>query len=100
VIHGRPSDTAARATPSKTYFNNNISILTTTKMPPQRSDKKAKLIQQEGRLLLAIKAIKDGRYLSAAAATRSFEIPVSTLKARINGRESAAEKRASGHIFT
>jgi hypothetical protein len=69
-------------------------------MPPQRSEKKTKLIEQEGRLLLAIKAIKDGKYPSAAAAARSFEIPVSTLKARINGRESAAEKRASGHIFT
>lgn len=69
-------------------------------MPPQRSDKKKKLTEQKGRLLLAIKAIKDGKYPSAAAAARPFEVPVSTLKARINGRESAAENRPSGHIFT
>jgi hypothetical protein len=69
-------------------------------MPPERSDKKKKLIEQEGRLLLAIKAIKDGKYPSAAAAARSFDIPVSTLKARINGRESATEKRHNRFIFT
>jgi DNA invertase Pin-like site-specific DNA recombinase len=69
-------------------------------MPPQRSDKKKKLIEQEGRLLLAMQAIKNGKYPSAAAIARSFEISVSTLKARINRRESAAEKRPSGHIFT
>jgi hypothetical protein len=69
-------------------------------MAPQRSDKKKKLTEQEGRLLLAIKAIKYGEYPYAAAAARSFEVPVSTLKARINGREAAAKKRPSGHIFT
>lgn len=69
-------------------------------MPPQHSDKKRKLIEQEGRLSLAIQAIKNGKYPSAAAAARSFEIPVSTLKARINGRESATEKRHNRFIFT
>lgn len=69
-------------------------------MPPQSSDKKNKLTEQEGRLLLAIKAIKNGRYPSAAAAARSFAIPISTLKARIKGRESATEKRPTGHIFS
>ncbi|KAJ5982467.1 hypothetical protein N7451_012567 [Penicillium sp. IBT 35674x] len=44
--------------------------------------------------------MKDGTYPSAAAAARSFKVPVSTLKARISGRESATKKRASGHIFT
>lgn len=49
---------------------------------------------------MAIQAIKNGKYPSAAAAARSFEIPVSTLKARINGRESATEKRHNRFIFT
>lgn len=69
-------------------------------MPPQRSDKKINLIEQEGRLLLATQAIKNGKYPSAAAAARSFEIPVSTLKAQINGRESATEKRHNRFILT
>ena len=69
-------------------------------MPSQRSDRKKKLLEQEGRLLLAIKAIKDGRYPSAAAAARSFDLPVSTLKARLNGREAASEKRHNRFLFS
>ncbi|KAJ5256612.1 hypothetical protein N7478_012716 [Penicillium angulare] len=69
-------------------------------MPPQCSDRKKKLVEQEGRLLLAIQAIKDGKYVSAAAAARSFQLPVSTLKARLNGRQSCAEQRHSRHIFS
>lgn len=49
--------------------------------------------------MLSIQAIKGGEYLSAAAAARSFEIPVSTLKAQISGREFATEKRPSGPIL-
>jgi hypothetical protein len=49
---------------------------------------------------LAIKAIKDGKYPSAAAAARSFDLPVSTLKARLNGREAASEKRHNRFIFS
>lgn len=45
---------------------------------PTLRSKKKKKIEQEGRLLLARKAIKDGKYPSAAAAARSFDLPVST----------------------
>lgn len=50
--------------------------------------------------MLAIKAIKDGKYPSAAAAARSFQLLVSTLKARLNGREAASEKRHNRFIFS
>ncbi|KAJ5799004.1 uncharacterized protein N7503_006509 [Penicillium pulvis] len=69
-------------------------------MPPIRSQKSQKLVQQEGPLLLAIKAIKDGQYASAAAAARAFNVPVSTLKHRIKGRQFWNESRPSGHKFT
>jgi len=69
-------------------------------MPPIRSQKSQKSVQQEGRLLLAIKAIGDGQYLSAAAAARAFNVPVSTLKHRIKGRKFRDESRPSGHKFT
>jgi hypothetical protein len=69
-------------------------------MPPIRSQKFQKLVQQEGPLLLAIKAIRDGQYLSAAAAARAFNVPVSTLKHRIKGRQFWDESRPSGHKFT
>ncbi|OQD74715.1 hypothetical protein PENANT_c169G06617 [Penicillium antarcticum] len=69
-------------------------------MPPIRSQKPHKSVQQEERLLLAIKAMEDGQYLSAAAAARAFNVPVSTLKHRIKGRQFRDESRASGHKFT
>ena len=100
VIHHRAGDTSKRATPQKNILHSNTSSLNITKMPPERPDRKKRLIEQEGRLLLALKAIKEDKYLSAAAAARSFDVPVSTLKARINGRESFTEKRPATHIFT
>lgn len=69
-------------------------------MPPIRSQRSQKLIQQEGPLLLAIKAIKNGQYSSAAAAARAFSVPVSTLKHRINGRQFWDEIRHPRHKFT
>ena len=69
-------------------------------MPPIRPQKSQRLVQQEGPLLLAIKAIKDGRYASAAAAARAFNVPVSNLKHRIKGRQFWNESRPSGHKFT
>lgn len=69
-------------------------------MPPIRPQKSQRLVQQEGPLLLAIKAIKDGRYASVAAAARAFNVPVSTLKHRIKGRQFWNESRPSGHKFT
>lgn len=66
--------------------------------PTLRSKKKVN--RAGGPSLISYKAIKDGKYPSAAAAARSFDVPVTTLKYRLNGRESLAEKRPTGHIFT
>lgn len=49
------------------------------------------------RFFTSHQAVKERKYPSAAAA-RSLEIPVSTLKAWINGRESATKEKASGHL--
>ncbi|KAJ5135285.1 uncharacterized protein N7515_004563 [Penicillium bovifimosum] len=69
-------------------------------MPPIRGKKAQKSVEQEGRILLAIKAIKDGRITSVAAAARSFEIPRSTLQDRMKGASSWSDMRAAGHKFT
>jgi helix-turn-helix, Psq domain. len=55
-------------------------------MPAKRSEKAQKAVQQEGRILLAIKALQNGRFSSVAAAARSFDVPRTTLSARIKGR--------------
>ncbi|KAJ5337526.1 zinc finger protein [Penicillium brevicompactum] len=69
-------------------------------MPPIRGQKAQKSIEQEGRILLAIKALKNGRFISVAAAARSFEVPRSTLQDRMKGITSWSDTRAIGHKFT
>jgi hypothetical protein len=51
-------------------------------MPPIRSPKCRNLIQQEVRLLLAIKAIKNAEKIPVRDAARQFDVPLSTLPTR------------------
>ena len=69
-------------------------------MPPKRSEKAQKSVQQEGRILLAIKAIQNGRFTSVAAAARSFDVPRTTLGARIQGRTNQSDSRSALYKFT
>jgi hypothetical protein len=69
-------------------------------MPPIRGKKAQKSVEQEGRILLAIKAIQNRRFTSVAAAARSFEVPRSTLQDRMKGITSWSDTRAIGHKFT
>jgi hypothetical protein len=69
-------------------------------MPPNRSQKVQKSVEQEGRILLAIKSIQNGRISTIAAAGRSFNVPRTTLADRIKGIPSLYEARATGHKFT
>ncbi|CRL26889.1 Helix-turn-helix, Psq [Penicillium camemberti] len=54
-------------------------------MPPIRSQSSSNSTEQEGRLLLAIQAIKKQEIRTIAAAARTFNIPRSTLRDRLNG---------------
>jgi hypothetical protein len=69
-------------------------------MPPKRSQKAQKSIEQEGRILLAIKAIQNGRITTVAAAARSFDVPRTTLADRMKGIPNLYEARGTGHKFT
>jgi hypothetical protein len=69
-------------------------------MPPKRSEKTQKSIEQEGRVQLAIQAMKNGRFTSIAAAARSFDVPRTTLSDRMKGVTNQHEKWANGHKFT
>ena len=65
-------------------------------MPPQRHNSGNK----EGRLLLAIHALKSGIVKNPTAAARLYDVSRRTLISRMNGRVARAETRANGHILT
>src|SRR5450432_4612346 len=51
-------------------------------MPPPT---KAQLVQQEGRIALALDALKQGYFTSARAAAKAYDVPKSTFQNRVNG---------------
>ena len=60
-------------------------------MPPKRSESSQKLANQEGRILLALDDIKNGRNKSLRAAARLYDIPFSTLQRRATGGSPRAD---------
>ncbi|KAJ5158133.1 uncharacterized protein N7500_007784 [Penicillium coprophilum] len=69
-------------------------------MPPIRSRSSKNLIEQEGRILLAIQAIKKQEIRTIAAAARTFNIPRSTLRDRLNGHTERSTTRANSYKLT
>jgi predicted HTH domain antitoxin len=69
-------------------------------MPPKRSQKRQNLAEQEGRILLAIQAIKEQKKLSIRAAARIYDIPFSTLQARLKGHQNRVDLRANSFKLT
>jgi hypothetical protein len=69
-------------------------------MPPIRTESSRKLANQEGKILLALSDLKDGRIKSIRAAAKLYDLPPSTLHHRASGRISRVDKRPSGHKLT
>jgi hypothetical protein len=65
-------------------------------MPPIRNKKSRNSIEQEGRILLAHSALKNGEIRSICEAARVFQVPRSTLGDRHRGIQMKAEKAATG----
>lgn len=61
-------------------------------MAPKPDEKTQLNAQQEGRLQLAIQAIKNGHIASIRSAAKAFEVPRSTLQDRIKGTEYVHER--------
>jgi hypothetical protein len=66
-------------------------------MPRKPRQPRRNLAEQEGRIQLAIHALKKREILSICQATEVFEIPYSTLRDRMNGHQYNAEQR--NHTF-
>jgi hypothetical protein len=69
-------------------------------MPPIRTQNAQNRVQQEGRILLAIKAIKNQEISSIREAARRFDVPRATLQDRLRGYQFRHEARANSHKLT
>jgi hypothetical protein len=64
-------------------------------MPPIRTESSQKRTEQEGRILLAIQAIKNQEISSIRGAARCFNVPKSTLRTRLYGVKNRADSRVN-----
>ena len=69
-------------------------------MPPIRPQSSTDLIEQEGRILLAIQAFKKQEFTNISIAARTFNVPRSTLRRRLNGIQCRATSRANSTKLT
>jgi transposase len=69
-------------------------------MPPIRNKNQKNSAEQEGRILLAISDLKNGKIHSVRQAAEIYNVSRSTLQNRVNGMAYRAEKRANNHKLT
>jgi hypothetical protein len=69
-------------------------------MPLVRSQTSKNLIEQEGRIELAIQAYNNKEITSIREAARRFSIPFSSLRRRLNGVQPRANSRANSLKLT
>ena len=69
-------------------------------MPPIRTQSSRNLVEQEGRILLAIQAIKKQEITSIREASRHFEVPFSSLRTALMASHIRSETRANSHKLT
>jgi hypothetical protein len=69
-------------------------------MPPIRSQSSRKRIEQEGRIVLAIRSYQTEEKCSIRQLARDFEVPLNTLRRRMSGVKSREETRANNHKLT
>ena len=69
-------------------------------MPPIQPQSSRNSIEQEGRILLAVQAIKKQEISTICEAARRFSVPKSTLSTRLQGRQNCVNSRANSHKLT
>ena len=69
-------------------------------MPPKARQNNHNSGEQEGRLLLAISALKNQEIPNVREAARVYNVPRTTLRRRLSGQKSRAETRANSHKLT
>jgi hypothetical protein len=69
-------------------------------MPPIRTESSQKLVNQEGKILLALDDLKNSRVKSIRVAASLYTIPKLTLYTRADGRIIRVDKRPSRYKLT
>jgi hypothetical protein len=69
-------------------------------MPPIRTQSSRNCTEQEGRILLAIQAIKNQEISTIQEAARLFNIPRTTLRRRLAGTANRVETRVNSYKLT
>jgi hypothetical protein len=100
VIHKRVGHTSEWATQPKTRLRVRPYLVQPPTMPPKRPRSARNSIEQEGRTLLAIQAIKNNEITSIREAARRFDVPRNTLTRRLTGVIPRVDIRANSHKLT
>jgi hypothetical protein len=69
-------------------------------MPPNSHKRSRELAEQEGKILLAISALKNDQIRNISEAARVHNVPFATLRRRLDGHIFRPEARANGHKMT
>ena len=69
-------------------------------MPLKSRSRPSNSVEQEGKLLLAISALKKKEISNIREAARLYDVPRSTLQDRLQGKTNRDETRANGHKMT
>nr|XP_003188798.1 hypothetical protein ANI_1_1432084 [Aspergillus niger CBS 513.88] len=88
------------ATPSKLVHASESDAIQTAITPPKMPKSSKELVEQEGRLCLAVESIQKGHTKSIREAARVFQVPRSTLQDRLNGLKFRKDTRANSHKLT
>jgi hypothetical protein len=69
-------------------------------MPPKVCTNSKNSVEQEGRVLLAVSALKKKEILNIREAARVYNVPYTTLQCCLKGHTFRAESRANSHKMT
>ena len=69
-------------------------------MPPIRNQNSNYSVEQEGRILIAISDLKNGKIPNISRAAIIYNMPRTSLRNRLKGMQQNDTKRANGHILS
>lgn len=88
------------ATPDSNSTRSNIEAIQIATMPPKSLQTPRNLVEQEGRIQLAISAWRKKEISSVQRAAEIFDVPRSILRCRLNGHQYRIEQHANNYSLS